>query len=324
MKKAFLTSLILTIFSPLTILAYSDYIYAGGETIGIELTSDSILIAGTYSINNQNYGNKAGFKVGDRIISIDNVRVKNIAELTKQVQGKTEVSVEYLRNDQTYKTTLTITYDEGIYKTGLYVKDNIMGIGTLTYIDPKTNIYGCLGHEITEKTTREIFEADDGSIFETEVTEIIKSKNGNPGEKIAEFDLKNTFGNVFENTKKGVFGIYTALIKDKKLYKVAEPSEIKTGAAKMLTVIEGDEVKEFDINIIKVNSNDSNRNILFEIVDEELINKTNGIVQGMSGSPIIQGNNIIGAVTHVVVDKPNRGYGIFITSMLKEGENKEK
>lgn len=324
MKKAFLTSLILTIFSPLTILAYSDYIYAGGETIGIELTSDSILIAGTYSINNQNYGNKAGFKVGDRIISIDNVRVKNIAELTKQVQGKTEVSVEYLRNDQTYKTTLTITYDEGIYKTGLYVKDNIMGIGTLTYIDPKTNIYGCLGHEITEKTTREIFEADDGSIFETEVTEIIKSKNGNPGEKIAEFDLKNTFGNVFENTKKGVFGIYTALIKDKKLYKVAEPSEIKTGAAKMLTVIEGDEVKEFDINIIKVNSNDSNRNILFEIVDEELINKTNGIVQGMSGSPVIQGNNIIGAVTHVVVDKPNRGYGIFITSMLKEGENKEK
>lgn len=324
MKKAFLISLILTIFSPLTILAYSDYIYAGGETIGIELTSDSILIAGTYSINNQNYGNKAGFKVGDRIISIDNVRVKNIAELTKQVQGKTEVSVEYLRNDQTYKTTLTITYDEGIYKTGLYVKDNIMGIGTLTYIDPKTNIYGCLGHEITEKTTREIFEADDGSIFETEVTEIIKSKNGNPGEKIAEFDLKNTFGNVFENTKKGVFGTYTALIKDKKLYKVAEPSEIKTGAAKMLTVIEGDEVKEFDINIIKVNSNDSNRNILFEIVDEELINKTNGIVQGMSGSPIIQGNNIIGAVTHVVVDKPNRGYGIFITSMLKEGENKEK
>lgn len=324
MKKAFLTSLILTIFSPLTILAYSDYIYAGGETIGIELTSDSILIAGTYSINNQNYGNKAGFKVGDRIISIDNVRVKNIAELTKQVQGKTEVSVEYLRNDQTYKTTLTITYDEGIYKTGLYVKDNIMGIGTLTYIDPKTNIYGCLGHEITEKTTREIFEADDGSIFETEVTEIIKSKNGNPGEKIAEFDLKNTFGNVFENTKKGVFGIYTALIKDKKLYKVAEPSEIKTGAAKMLTVIEGDEVKEFDINIIKVNLNDSNRNILFEIVDDELINKTNGIVQGMSGSPIIQGNNIIGAVTHVVVDKPNRGYGIFITSMLKEGENKEK
>ena len=321
MKKAFLVSLLLTILSPLIITAYSDYVYVGGEAIGIELTSDSILVAGTYSINNKNYGNEAGFIIGDKITSIDGIRVTNIGELTKEIQGKTSVVVGYIRNGKNYETNLTITYDDGIYKTGLYVKDSVMGIGTLTYIDPNTKIYGCLGHEITEKTTRDVFEASGGSIFNSEVTDVVKSKNGNPGEKVAEFNTKDIFGSVFENTKKGVFGKYTSNIKSKKLYKVAETNQIKTGKAKILTVIEGNTVEEFEINILKVSEKNSYRNILFEINDKKLLEKTNGIVQGMSGSPIIQGDYIIGAVTHVVVDKPNRGYGIFITNMLKEGEN---
>lgn len=321
MKRKLLVSLLLTIYSPLTIMAYSDYVYVGGETIGIELVSDSVLVAGTYSIDNKNYGKEAGFMIGDKITSIDGIRVTNISELTKQIQGKDSVVVNYLRNGKNYETKLTISYDDGIYKTGLYVKDSIMGIGTLTYIDPKSKIYGCLGHEITEKTTREVFEANDGSIFSSTVTEIVKSKNGDPGEKVAEFNTKDIFGSVFENTKKGVFGKYTLPVNNKKLYKVAENNQIKTGKAKILTVIEDDRVEEFDINILKVSEKNSYRNILFEIADEKLLEKTNGIVQGMSGSPIIQGDYIIGAVTHVVVDKPNRGYGIFITNMLKEGEN---
>ena len=124
--------------------AYSDYIYAGGETIGIELTSDFVLVAGTYSINNKNYGKEAGFMIGDKIIAVDGVKIKNISELTKQIQNKSSVEIEYLRNNKKNKTTLTISYDDGIFKTGLYVKDSIMGIGTLTYIDPNSKIYGCL------------------------------------------------------------------------------------------------------------------------------------------------------------------------------------
>lgn len=321
MKKIFLLSLLSMIFYPLTINAYSDYIYAGGETIGIELTSDSVLVAGTYSINNKNYGKEAGLKIGDRIISIDNIRIKNISELTKEIQNKKSVSVGYMRNNKEYNTTLTISNDDGIYKTGLYVKDSIMGIGTLTYVDPETKIYGCLGHEITERTTRELFNAKNGTIFSSEVTNVIKSKNGDPGEKIAEFNPQDIYGTIFENTKKGVFGNYTTVVEDKKLYKVAESKDVKTGKAKILTVIDGKKVEEFDINILKITSKNEYRNILFEIEDERLLSKTNGIVQGMSGSPIIQDDYIVGAVTHVVVNDPHRGYGILITNMLEEAEN---
>ena len=172
-----------------------------------------------------------------------------------------------------------------------------------------------------EKSTKSKFDSTSGTIFSSSVTGITKSSNGNPGEKNARSDASNVYGTVKENTESGIFGTYTKSLPNQKLYKVATPDEIKQGSAKILTVISDNKVEEFNINIIRINKNSSTKNILFEITDKKLLEATGGIVQGMSGSPIIQGDNIIGAVNFVLVDKPEKGYGIFITNMLEEAEN---
>ena len=234
-----------------------------------------------------------------------------------------KINISYLRNNKEKETILNLYKDENnIYKTGLYVKDSVTGIGTLTFIDPNTKKFGALGHEIQEQTTGQIFEVEDGTIFTSKVTGVLPSTDGSPGEKKAEYDKTNTTGNVEENTTQGIFGEYTAEIKNNKTYKVAKPNEIKKGKAKILTVLNGTEVKEYEINITSLNKEkQKNKNFIFEITDKNLLNKTNGIIQGMSGSPIIQGDKIIGAVTHVVINNPHKGYGIFITNMLEEAEN---
>ena len=234
-----------------------------------------------------------------------------------------KITITYSRNNKENETTLNLYKDnKGIYKTGLYVKDSITGIGTLTFIDPNTKKFGALGHEIQEQTTGKIFEIKDGTIFSSKVTGVFPSTDGSPGEKRAEYDKSDTTGEVEENTTQGIFGEYTANIDSSKTYNVAKPNEIKKGKAKILTVLDGTDIKEYEINITEINSKkQKNKNFVFEITDKELLNKTGGIIQGMSGSPIIQGDNIIGAVTHVVINNPKKGYGIFITNMLEEAEN---
>ena len=212
--------------------------------------------------------------------------------------------------------------ENDVYKTGLYIKDNITGIGTLTFIDPKTKLYGALGHEIVEKNTGQKLEIKDGKIYSSTVTGITPSDEYNPGEKNARYDSTDIHGYVKENTTSGIFGEYTSEIKDIKKYKVATYKDIKLKEAKILTVLEDNKVEGFNINILKVSDeSNSTKNILFEVTDKKLLEKAGGIVQGMSGSPIVQGEYIIGAVTHVVVDDPKKGYGILITTMLEEAEN---
>lgn len=325
--KNYLTILLLSLFIiPFNVLAYSDYIIASGKTIGIELNSRGILIVGTYSIDGVSPALNAKLKNGDKIIQIEGKNVSNITEMINTIENlndKENIKITYMRGSNTYHTTLKLVKDQNdIYKTGMYVKDSVTGIGTLTYIDPNTKIYGALGHEIMEKNTGQRLEIKDGKIYNSKVTGINKSNRGNPGEKNAKYDSTNIFGNVVENTKSGIFGKYTKDTTNEKLFKVARQDDIKLGNAKLLTVIEDDTVNSFDIKILKI-SDDSQmmKNILFEIIDPVLLEKTGGIVQGMSGSPIIQDDFIIGAVTHVVVDNPKQGYGIFITKMLEEGEN---
>lgn len=322
-KKSFKILLLLITLIPINIFAYSSYIIPGGENIGISINTKGILIVGTYEINNQNPAIEAGLKTGDIIKKVNNVEVTNIDELVNQIsKSENEASITYLRNDKEFETKLKLIKEDGVSKTGLYVKDNVTGIGTLSYIDPKTLIYGALGHEVIESNSGLLLEVKDGKIVSTNVTTIDRSENGNPGSKNANINLEDEEGTIKENTSSGIFGKYTNSLPNKELKKVANPDEIKTGPAKILTVIDGDEIKEYDINIIKIMKKDANnKNILFEVTDKELLEKTGGIVQGMSGSPILQNDLIIGAVTHVVVEDPKKGYGIFITNMLKEGEN---
>ncbi len=325
-KKLKKTSvLLLSLFIiPTSVLAYSDYLIPGGENIGIE--TSGVIVVGMYDVNGKNPAMDAGLKVGDIITKVNDEPVASIDDMVSKINtSKNEkISISYKRDGQVKSTTLEIFKDENsVYKTGLYVKDSITGIGTLSFIDPETKLFGALGHEIVEKNTGVLLEIQNGKIFETNVTSIDRSSSGTPGSKNAEFYLDSEQGTISENTESGIFGTYTEELPNKKLYKVAQVDDIQVGKATILTVLEGQNVQEYDINILKLNNSSSQKtkNILFEITDKALLEKTGGVVQGMSGSSIIQGDYIIGAVTHVVVDEPTRGYGIFITNMLEEAEN---
>ena len=317
--------LLLLLFIPTFVFAYSDYIIPGGENIGIKLNSNGILIVGTYNVNGKSLSNDAGLKVGDKITKVNDENVSNIEEMKAKIEAssnKNSVKITYVRNDISSNTDLKLYKEDDIYKTGLYVKDSILGVGTLTFIDPNTKKFGALGHEITEKSTGEILEIKDGEIYASDVTGIDASSNGSPGEKNANFHTEEVKGNIDENTTQGIFGKYLDELPNKKTYKVASKDDIKLGPAKILTVLSGSEINEYNIEITKINNLDSkNKNFVFKITDNILLEKTGGIVQGMSGSPIVQDDKIIGAVTHVVVNNPTNGYGIFIVNMLKEAEN---
>ena len=191
-----------------------------------------------------------------------------------------------------------------------------MGIGTLSYIDPNTLIYGALGHEIVESNTNEKVEIKEGTIFNSFVTGIEKSIIGTPGSKIAKFNYNYEFGNIVKNTRYGIFGIYNDKINSNNLIKVGNA---KIGSAVIKTVLNGDKEESFNIEITKINETSDIKNITFKINDR-LISLTGGVIQGMSGSPIFQDDKIVGALTHVIVDNPYSGYGIFIQKMLEEGE----
>lgn len=322
-KKACLTLLLSLFIIPINALAYSDYVIAGGENIGIELKAKGIIVVGVYKVGDNYPASEAGIKVGDIITSINDEVVANISELSSKIntRGEDNIKIGYIRNNISDYTNLKLYKDNDVYKTGLYVKDSISGIGTLTYIDPNTRLFGALGHEIIEKSTGKILEVKDGKIYASSVTNIEPSVNGVPGEKNAKLNSDEVLGDIFENTSKGIFGNYKLETNTGKLYKVGKISDIKKGDAIIRTVIYKENVEEFTINIIKINNNGETKNIVFEITDKKLLEKTGGIVQGMSGSPIIQGDFIIGAVTHVVVDDTTKGYGILITNMLEEAEN---
>lgn len=323
--KSFIAIFIVATFiMPQSVLAYSKYIVAGGENIGLQINNDGIIVAGFYKVGEEYPGKEAALQKGDTIIKADDSAVNSIDDFINAIKNSNQKNLKlvYLRDGKEQTTTLNLITVDDVVKTGLYVKDMVSGIGTLTFIDPNTKLYGALGHEVIESQSGTMINVKDGKIYNSTVTGIDKSTRGDPGAKEANVDSNNIYGNITENTTSGIFGNYTDEINDSKLYEVANYEDIKLGEAKIITVLEGTEKKEYGINILKVNDNkNDNKNILFEVTDEELINKTGGIVQGMSGSPIIQDDKIIGAVTNVVVNNPKRGYGILITSMLDEAEN---
>ena len=317
---------VLSLIIPISTKAYSDYVILGGENVGIEIESNGIIIVGFYQVNNKNINLTNNIKIGDRIQQVSDKDVNTIEEMIKEIDSSLKkqetVKLTLLRNNKKIKTTLQIEKDKnGVYKTGLYVKDKITGIGTLTYIDPNTKIYGALGHEIIEGYSNTKVEIKNGKIFSSTITGITKSTSNKTGEKEATLDNTTTYGNIKENTNSGIYGTYNDKYNEKDLIKVGNINEIKEGKAYIYTVVDGTKKEKFEINIIGINKSTNTKNILFEITDKNLINATNGVIKGMSGSPIIQNNKIIGAVTHAIQKKNNMGYGIFITTMLEEGDS---
>lgn len=319
MKKRWLLLFTLLVF-PFSVIAYSNKIIAGGETIGIQVQSKGVYIVGFYPINGEETAAKTGLKKGDRIIKIDNQEISNIRDLNRILTKEKIYQLEVERKNKTLTIPLPVMEEEYILKTGLYVKDQVNGIGTLSYIDPETKIYGSLGHEILESSSQEKFQIQNGKVYKAEVTSIVKSRNGEAGSKNAIIEKGEEIGNVSINEIEGIFGRYTNDLQDGLLVDVGTKEEIHRGKAILKTVIEDEQVEEFTINVLAIDESSDNKNILFEITDQKLLNKTGGIVQGMSGSPIIQDNKIIGVVNYVIIEDTKKGYGIFITTMLEKGD----
>lgn len=313
-----------SIFLPLGLVAYTEEIIPGGENIGIQIENKGLVVVGFYKVDGKYIGSDT-LRVGDTIISIEGQNVSSINEMSEIIDNNIDdgkVNIKVLRNNKEIDTKLTLIKEDGIYKTGLYIKEKITGIGTLTYIDPITKIYGALGHEIMMSETNNRVEVKNGNIFESYVTGIDRSTDGNVGSKNATIDYNNIIGTINKNSGNGIFGMYSSTLPNKKTIKVAEWNDLELGEAKILTITDGESVEEYTIEITNLNKKeiDTNKSISFKVTDKKLLETSGGIVQGMSGSPIIQNDKIIGAVTHVVVDEVTKGYAVFIRTMLTEGE----
>lgn len=322
-KLLLIISILLITIIPINTLAYSNYVIASGKTIGIQVNSKGVLVVGFYEVDNAYIGKDAGFEIGDKITKVNNQDVETISSMVDALnkEGKTEIDFTITRENKEKTIHLNLKEDENkVLKTGLYVKDQINGIGTLTYIDPETKRFGALGHEIVETATAQKFEIKDGKIFDATVSNIKKSRDGNAGEKNATYDKTTSAGEIDNNDITGIYGNYKEEIANMETLEVGDIEDIKKGKATIRTVIENEQVEDFNINIIGIDTTSKTKNILFEITDEDLLKKTGGVVQGMSGSPIIQNNKIIGAVNYVIVNDTKKGYGIFITTMLEEGD----
>ena len=324
MKKIFkrlLIGLTLTSF-PLNVWAYSSQVILGGQNVGIRINMDGILVVGFYKVNGEY--NSSHLLVGDYITKVNNVVVKTIPELVEQINNNAKdnsVPISYIRNNKEYNITLKLEKNNNNYKTGIYVKDNMLGNGTITYIDPESKTYGALGHYIIDSNTNEAVKISDGNIFKSIITSITKSTNGNPGSINTNFAKKDIYGTIEKNTIAGIFGTYNNQYDTSKLIDIANLEDVKTGKATIYTSLGNNEFKEYEINILRIEKNNKIKNFYFEINDKDLIAKAGGIVQGMSGSPIIQNGKLIGAVTHVSIDNVKTGYGISIINMLEESEN---
>ncbi|MFG6114395.1 SpoIVB peptidase [Halobacillus sp. MO56] len=313
----------------------SDYkVIPGGQSIGVKLHTKGVLVVGHHQVktesNQVSPGEKAGIEVGDILLKVNGKELEKMSEMAPIVKAAGEkekdLKVTVKRGKETFDTNLTPTYDvkDQKFRIGLYIRDSAAGIGTMTFYDPNSKKYGALGHVISDMDTQKPIEIHEGTIVRSNVTSIQKGSEGVPGEKKAEFSAdRNRIGEITKNSPFGIFGKLdngiTNGVSDKPM-PIALSHEVKEGPAKILTVVEGEKVQEFDVEVVSTvpQKHPATKGMVVKITDPELLKETGGIVQGMSGSPIIQDGKVIGAVTHVFVNDPTSGYGVHIEWMLQE------
>ena len=301
-----------------TLNSETDKVYLGGETVGLKLNT-GVKVLKTFAIVDGMYLLKpwedAGIKEEDIILSYNSTKITSTADLLGALQKNKDklVEIKLLRGDKEITTRIKPVIKDDTYSLGIYVKDNVVGVGTLTYVIPNTLIFGALGHKIDGAKNV------GGLMYEATVTGIKKGAVGDAGSKQATIKSKN-IGIIEKNTITGLHGTYSGYKSDKQLISVAKKEEVHTGEAMIVTCVDKNYIDYFTIEIVAVQKQKTKdiKGIKFVVTDERLLNKTNGIVQGMSGSPIIQNDKLVGAVTHVLVNNPHEGYGIYIEFMLED------
>ena len=309
-------------------------LYAGGNSVGVRVSTDGVLAVGYSDLTTgegevESPAQNGGIQIGDRLISVNGNKIKNSKDLSKKINESKSENVEILieRNGEEITKNINLSKNaDGDYKIGLWVRDSTAGVGTLTFYDKESGKYGAIGHPITDSETEKILSIKNGDLLNSSIISVKKGVKGNPGELRGIFSSdKKPIGNVTGNTQCGIFGsMNTENLKNinNKTYKVGWRDEIQPGPAQIITTIDEEGPKLYDIEIVKLAKQDSisTKSMVIKITDERLLEKTGGVVQGMSGSPIIQNDKIIGAVTHVLVNKPEVGYGIYIEWMLKDAK----
>ncbi len=309
-----------------------------GMTVGVNVSTDGIMVLGTGTViseDGKEYTPSRGIlKTGDLILKVNEKSIENKEELISAIENSNgKVLKMTIKRDnellEIYVTPIKSEIDKS-YKIGVWVRDETQGIGTITYYNPKSYTFGALGHGITDIDTRKIIPIKNGKIMKAEITSIKKGQRGIPGELTgAIYDTEEAqLGTIELNTSQGIFGkLDPKKMKafPKKSFPIAFQNEIHEGKAIILSNISGDKIEEFEIVIQKVSrfQQDISKGMIIKITDPRLLDKTNGIIQGMSGSPIIQDGKLVGAVTHVFVHDPTKGYGIFIENMLKNESDLE-
>ncbi|MBU5482930.1 SpoIVB peptidase [Clostridium sp. MSJ-11] len=308
-------------------------VYPGGQPVGVKLNTKGVLVVALSDLETSNGkvnspAAVAGIEIGDSIIKINNEEIINsekASSLINSCEGKPLVVTLERRGETLTKNIIPAKTKDGNYKIGLWIRDSTAGVGTLTFYDDKTGIFAALGHPITDADTGTMLNINSGEIVNSSIISVRKGVKGTPGELKGIFiDEDVVLGDIKKNTECGIFGVSNMSLKNKynKKMKIALRDEIKEGPAQILTTIDGKQPKMYNIVIEKLLPQNTigPKSMIIKVTDKELLEKTGGIVQGMSGSPIIQNDKIVGAVTHVLINKPDTGYGIYIEWMIKDSD----
>lgn len=309
-------------------------VVVGGDTVGIRLYSKGVLVVGKSPVQGKDgtyyepYQN-SNIKQGAKILKINNKEVETISELVETVanlEDKTEVLVKYEQEGKLYEDLMNPieSFEDGIKRLGLWVRDGAMGVGTLTFYDKENGKIAALGHGISDVDLKQLIDVDEGFLNLASIISIKKGAKNNPGEIKGMLNEKVEIGKISLNNDCGIYGEYNddcEIFSNRQEVFVASKNEIEEGMATLYCSLDGDGVpREYEIKIVKISdyAGTKSKGMIIEVTDEDLLNKTGGIVQGMSGSPIIQNGKFIGAVTHVYVNDPTRGYAIFAETMLEQ------
>lgn len=308
----------------------------GGEAIGLRLYTSGVLVVGMSEIvgtDNKSYSpyKDSGIQEGDMIVKIDDKAITCTSDLITKVNecNGNSVEITYVRDGNNYITEIKPTKtEENEYKLGLWVRDAAAGVGTITYYDLESQMFGALGHGILDIDTDQLIDIAKGEVITSKILSIVKGEKGKPGEVQGSIDNGKVIGEVYKNTNFGIYGKLTdvSLIEGGKTLEVMPRDEVKMGKATIICTLDNNKREEYEIEIEKLytSTNRNNKNMIIKVTDKRLLEKTGGIIQGMSGSPILQDGKFVGAVTHVMVNNPEKGYGIFADTMLKQMKEVEK